>query len=103
MRFIIAFALPALALAAAPSPADAQAEDAIVACESQQEIEQVLQSDGDLMPDGCRFLTVTRVDSGAGELCVLDFEDPDPGIVGELTEAVTPTQWWVACAEFEAQ
>lgn len=54
MRFIIAFALPALALIAAPS-------------------------------------------------CVLDFEDPDPGIVGELTEAVTPTQWWVACAELEAQ
>jgi hypothetical protein len=101
MRLIIALALPALATIAASPPADAQ--DSLVACETQTEIEQVLQSGGDLMPDGCRNLTVTRVDADAAELCVLDFQDPDPGIVGQLTEAAVPSQWWVACDELPSQ
>jgi hypothetical protein len=94
-----------LALAFALSMmAPAAAQDAsMTACESQQEMEQVIQSDGDLMPDGCRTLNVTSIDSGSGELCVLDFEAADPGVLDALQEQVTTTQWWVACAELTSR
>ncbi len=62
-------------------------------------MEQVIQSDGDLMPDGCRTLTITSMDADAGELCVLNFEAADPGLLDSLQEEVTTTQWWVDCAE----
>lgn len=97
MRTAILACLPVATIFAFASPAAAQ--DSLVACESQREIEQVLQSGGDLMPEGCQNLNVTRIESDAGELCVLEFENPDPGIVGQVTEAVVPTQWWVACAD----
>ncbi len=71
----------------------------MTACESQQDLEQVVQSDGDLMPDGCGTLTITSVDADAGELCVLDFEAADPGMLDALQEEVTTSQWWVDCAE----
>ena len=88
----LGFALSAIA------PVTAQ-ETSLTACESQQEMEQVIQSNGDLMPDGCRTLTITSVEAEAGELCVLNFEATDPGLLDSLQEEVTTTQWWVDCAE----
>ncbi len=88
----LGFALSALA------PAAAQ-DTTLTACESQQEMEQVIQSDGDLMPDGCRTLTITSIEADTGELCVLDFEAADPGVLDALQEEVTTTRWWVDCAE----
>lgn len=92
----LGFALSAI------SPATGQ-ETSMTACESQQEMEQVIQSDGDLMPDGCRTLTITSVDADTGELCVLDFEAADPGMLDALQEEVTTTQWWVDCAELTSR
>ena len=92
----IAFALSAIA------PAAAQ-ETTLTACESQQEMEQVIQSDGDLMPDGCQTLTITSVETDAAELCVLNFEAADPGVLDALQEEVTTTQWWVDCAELTSR
>jgi len=67
-------------------------------CESQQELEQVLASDGQFMPDGCRTLSVTSLQSEYGPLCVIDFEAAaDPGLLDRLTDAAMPTQWWVLC------
>ena len=94
----VAIPLAALALGVT-SPALGQMS--VPACPSQQEIEQVLQSQGRLMPDGCRTITITTVRTPAGELCVLDLGEEDPGIVGAITEAAVPTQWWVACADIE--
>ena len=61
----------------------------------------MIQSQSELMPEGCRKITITAVDTLAGELCVLDFEQEDPGVVGAITEAAVPTQWWIACADLE--
>ena len=92
---VLALAVP---LAAGPvGPALAQAS--LRACETQQELEQVLESRGEFMPDGCREISITAIDTPAGELCVLDFRAEDQGILGTITEAAVPTQWWVACAE----
>jgi hypothetical protein len=88
----------ALAVSAA-SPALAQVS--FPACESQQEMEQIIQSQGELMPDGCRTITITRVDSPAGQLCVIDIAEDDPSVLGGIAEAAVPTDWWVACADIE--
>jgi hypothetical protein len=89
--------IPLALTVSATSPALAQVS--FPACESQQEMEQVIQSEGELMPEGCRTVTVTPVDTPAGELCALEFQEEDPGIVGAIAEAAVPTQWWVACAD----
>ena len=78
---------------------DTSQETSMTACESQQDMEQVIQSDGDLMPDDCGTLTITSVEADAGELCVLDFQAADPGVLDALQEEVTTTQWWIDCAE----
>jgi hypothetical protein len=91
-------ALLALPLAVA-SPAVAQTS--FPACPSQQDLEQVIGSDGELLPDGCRMLTVTPVESPSGELCMIEFEAPDPGVLDTLADAAVPTRWWVECADLE--
>lgn len=75
----------------------ATAEPPLIVCPSQQELEQVLQSEGDLIPEGCRRLTISRVESAAGPLCMMDFQARDPGVLDQLTEAAAPTQWWLHC------
>ncbi len=97
MRLRVVIPLALTVSATAP----ALAEVSFPACESQQAIEQVIQSQGELRPEGCRTVTITPVDTPAGELCALDFEEEEPGIVGAITEAAVPTQWWVACTDIE--
>ncbi len=94
-RVVIPLALAVGATAPAP------AQESFPACESQRELEQVIQSGGELMPEGCRIVTITPVDTPAGELCALEFEEEEPGIVGAIAEAAVPTRWWVACADIE--
>jgi len=96
LRVVIALTLTA----SATSPALAQVS--FPACASQQEMEQVVQSQRELMPEGCRTVSITEVDTPAGELCVLDFEEEDPGVVGAITEAAVPTRWWIICADVES-
>lgn len=80
------------------SAAHAQGDRSFPACPSQQELEQVIGSDGKFTPEACRDLTVTKVKSGKAEICVLDFEPGgDPGFVERLRSAAVPTQWWVSC------
>jgi hypothetical protein len=91
--------IPLALTVSATAPALAQVS--FPACESQQEIEQIIQSQGELMPDGCRTITIIPVDSPAGQLCVIDIGEDDPGVIGEIAEAAVPTDWWVACADIE--
>jgi len=94
-EFIIPLALVAFTSAATAQTATPQS---FPVCESQQELEQVLASDGQFMPDGCRQLSVTSLESEYGPLCVIDFEAAaDPGFLDRLTDAAMPTQWWVLC------
>ncbi|MDJ0387780.1 hypothetical protein QMO56_06615 [Roseomonas sp. E05] len=71
----------------------------IAACPTREKMEQAIQSNGNLSPEGCRAVTVTEVDSPAGPLCVLEFAQQNGGIVGAITDAVATTQWWVACKD----
>ncbi len=56
------------------------------------------EAQGRFVPPDCRQLTITRVQSGTTELCVLNFEPSgDPGFLDQLRRAAVPTQWWVSC------
>lgn len=92
------FALAAGLLLAAP--AAGQPSASVPACETQAELEQLLGSDGAFTPDGCREITVTRIEiDGADPVCVIDLSpQTDPGILDRLTEAAVSMQWWVPCA-----
>ena len=84
--------------AAAVRPAFAEADRSFPACPTQQEIEQVIGSQGRFVPSDCRQLTITRIQSGTTEVCVLNFEPGgDPGFLDRLRQAAVPTQWWVPC------
>jgi hypothetical protein len=89
-----------LAILALPAAAAAQTPQGFIACQSQQELEQLLASDGDFTPDGCRNVAVTSLESEHGNICVMDFQPgEDGGVLDRLTDAALPTQWWVSCAE----
>jgi hypothetical protein len=72
------------------------------ACDTEQKVAQVLQSSGAYTPDGCRNVPVTRLDSPAGAVCVLDFSTGNQGIVGEIRSAAVTTQWWVPCTDLHS-
>lgn len=94
----------AVVLTASSSFTAASAADPVQirACPSQAKMEQVIQSQGKFLPDDCRMLTVTRLDSPTGPLCVLDLSGDNAGILGTLRDAVARTQWWVPCASLRA-
>lgn len=79
-------------------PALAADPTQIQICPSREKIEQIIQSDGHLTPDGCRMARITRVNSPAGPICQLDLGQGGQGIVGSLRDAVSDTQWWTSCA-----
>lgn len=88
-----------LAFLALPAAAAAQTPQGFIACESQQELDQHLASDRQFMPDGCRNIAVTSLDSEFGRICVMDFQPDDDGVIGRLTDAALPTQWWALCGD----
>ncbi len=83
-----------LAMMGLPGPAAAQTT--LVACDTQQRLEQVISSEGQFMPEGCRDVTATRIESQVGEICVIRF--PTEGITG----AITGNEWWIRCDDLSA-
>lgn len=79
----------------------ASARDEVVACHTQQQIEQVIRDKGQILPDGCRKIGIKTVDTPSGELCTLDLSRPDGGLTGAIVDATTDTQWWVRCRDLE--
>ena len=90
-----------LAAGLAPAVAAASGSKQLPVCPSQDKAEQIVQSQGQFMPEGCRTITVTEVDSPAGPICVLDFSQQQ-GIVGKIESFVETTQWWTACPNLRA-
>lgn len=81
-------------------PQQSAAEEAFVICDEQRALEQVLASNGDFMPDNCRMLRLSTLDTDQGRLCVAEFDETeDPGLVDRLTEAALPDTWWMRCAD----
>lgn len=68
-----------------------------IACENQQSLEQALASDGGIMPDDCRPISIERLNSDGRDLCLVDLSQPDDGLIGSLREAAAPVEWWVTC------
>lgn len=92
-----ALALAAAVGATAPAHAQIVAGNQVFACTSQQELEQTIQSDGSIVPDGCRSLSVSSLRSDGEELCLLDFDAGEEDLLGQLQEAALPSEWWVEC------
>ncbi len=82
-----------------PALVAATAQEAVVACQSQQELEQVIASDGQILPDGCRNVSITPLDSDGERLCLMDFAEDGEGIVSQLREAAVNEEWWVRCSD----
>ena len=80
----------------------ATAQEPTIACQTQQELEQVIASGGQIMPDGCRSMSITPLETDEAHLCMLDFTAGDEGIVSQLREVAVNEQWWVSCADLEA-
>ncbi len=97
-------ALAAAPLLAAPllAPLPAQAQAAMSACETEQDLQQILNSDGSYMPDKCRQLTISVVRSDNGPLCVIDFSGGDDNFLQQLKDAAIPQKWWVKCADLQS-
>ncbi|KAA0574528.1 hypothetical protein [Azospirillum sp. Sh1] len=95
------FAGTACVLAWIAAPSQATAQDAVVACHTQQQIEQLVRDKGQIMPDGCRNIWIRTVNRPTGDLCVLDISQTNGGITGAIVEATTDTQWWVRCRDLE--
>ena len=75
------------------------AQTPLMACESQQSLEQALTSEGGIMPDDCRSISVARLANNGRELCLMDLSQPEGGIISNLRDAASTDQWWVACRE----
>lgn len=85
----------ALVVGAAGMPAAAQVQ--AQACESQQSMEQLMETEGSLTPDDCQTVTLTRIERAAGDLCVIDLSGSEGGVVDELLAVARTDQWWIAC------
>jgi hypothetical protein len=73
------------------------AQDEVVACPSQQELEQVLASNGTIASDDCWTININSLVSNGERLCLLDFSASGGSILSRLQSAAMPTQWWVRC------
>ncbi len=80
----------------------AQAQQSIMACESQPELEQVWNSNGEITPDGCREVTVSVLESDGERLCLLDLRSGEGGLLDNLREVAVSEEWWVRCADLTA-
>ncbi|NYZ10930.1 hypothetical protein HL658_00085 [Azospirillum sp. RWY-5-1] len=92
-RIAILGLLAATVTAAGPAMAQTQ----IPVCGTQEQLEQLIRDQGRIIPDGCRKVSITAVESQSGPLCAIDTAASDPGIIGSLRQAATDTRWWTAC------
>lgn len=76
---------------------EAQAQTQIPVCGTQEQLEQLIRDQGRIMPEGCRKVTITTVESPVGRLCAVETASSDPGIIGSIRQATTDTRWWTDC------
>jgi hypothetical protein len=97
MRAWLAIAAMGLVLASRPAPLAAQPQQ-IPICPTMAGLQQVVQTPGGPLPQGCRMVTVRRVDSPVGPLCAVDFSDAGGGLLGDIVDSAVQTRWWASCA-----
>ncbi|ARU01579.1 hypothetical protein [Yoonia vestfoldensis] len=92
----------ALTLVSATLALPLAAQTPVTACQSQQSLEQALTSQGEIMPDDCRAVSLARLSSDGQDLCLLDLSRDDGTLIGSLRDAAAPDQWWMLCEELMA-
>ncbi|WIJ23517.1 hypothetical protein [Devosia sp. RR2S18] len=97
MKIASPFLLALLPVLAVGSTLPAQAQEAVYACSSQQELEQTIASDGSILPENCSTLTVTSLESQGESLCLLQLEASEEDLLGSLRDAALSSEWWVRC------
>jgi hypothetical protein len=102
MRTIGVFALACCAGLAGGAALAQGTGNGFVACSSQTALEQYLDSNGDLMPDECRAVSFTVLESGGRQLCVADISSGGNSLLGGLADAAVPTEWWTSCQDAAA-
>lgn len=81
----------------------ALAQTSMAACESQQSLEQVLESDGSILPDDCRQISIAQLESGGRTLCLIDLSQQNGGLVDDLRGVAATQEWWVDCTALAGQ
>ncbi len=81
----------------------ALAQTSIPLCESQHSLEQVLESDGTILPDDCREASIARLESDGRALCLIDLSQPEGGLIDDLRDVAAAQQWWAECAALAEQ
>lgn len=102
-HFLLVLGAATLALCAvSPSVAQTAAtiDDDPIACPSQQELEQAVGSAGEIRPDECTTIEISKLSSDGMDLCLIDF-GIDEGFLGRLRDVAMPSQWWVRCDDLE--
>ncbi len=75
------------------------AQSPMVICESQQSLEQTLDSDGSILPDDCRSASIAQLDTNERTLCLIDLSEQEGGLMDDLRNVATAQEWWVECSE----
>ena len=83
-------------LAPAATPAAAQGVVPLYACSTQSQLQQIIDSGGDFVPDGCRSLNVSVLETGTERLCVLQLGEGG-GVLQQLQDFVSDSELWVRC------
>jgi hypothetical protein len=99
---LIAAAALTFAAALPQSAALAQEQEQLTVCTTQQDLEQVLASDGSIVPDNCRTLAISSLESDGRELCLLSFGEAEGGVLETLRDVAGTSEWWVACDALRA-
>lgn len=79
--------------------AGVSAQESLIACQEQSQLEQVSASNGDIMPEGCREVTVSVLDGDGDRLCLVDFTGTGEGLIDQLREAAVTERWWLHCED----
>lgn len=82
--------------------AGAGAQEPLIACQEQSELEQVQASNGDIMPDSCREVSVSVLEGDGERLCLVDFSGSEEGFIDQLREAALSERWWMNCEDLGA-
>ena len=91
-----------VALAGFVAATGVAAQSEVPACQNQLSLEQMLESNGDIFPDDCRSAQISRIESEAGWLCLIDFSGERESLLDDLRTAAVPEEWWFPCDALNA-
>jgi hypothetical protein len=95
-------ALAGFTLPAAAQDAAGAGPEPLIACQSQQALQQVIGSQGSIMPDGCRNVSISVLQSNGERLCLVDLSEGGEGVLDQLRDVAVNQEWWIRCDDLAA-